>query len=373
MIRKPTIRTGKGVSFSDTRKTAPRTQLRRVSRVNLSDDALPLDFIADHIEDHAARPDGKPPVPCFATSFSLAEVQVLENQNTVVGCPFDKLFGRTMAEIFGSARSLELQPFEGSDNAPSIFALCLSLLKLSLKSLDRLRCALVLNLPVQPGHKQLVPICIDCNDSIRFVEIDSNWVDSIDIGKFDGIRNESDELITEILDYDTIDFSSVIEVFLEGFRDRVTKMLPAIDCRNAQETIFLETCISPSLSDKEQSERSMPVERMIKVMTFLLGSCISTRSKPNACAGELRRYCPFDIVVNDTMQIKSVEMFAGVPSGLGYAIAYMSKAIESLDERFVTFDNYLQGSLSKHQLGDTTMRINSYWFSGGEGRNSSPA
>ncbi|GAB6267017.1 MAG: hypothetical protein STSR0001_24660 [Methanothrix sp.] len=98
----------------------------------------------------------------------------------------------------------------------------------------------------------------------------------------------------------------------------------------------------------------MPVERMIQIVSVLFGRSISTSSKPDACAGELARYGSFDIIVDSAMQIQSFKRFTGVPGSLRYAIAYLSKAIESLDERFIRLDNYLQGSLSKHQLGDTT-------------------
>jgi uncharacterized membrane protein YoaK (UPF0700 family) len=102
----------------------------------------------------------------------------------------------------------------------------------------------------------------------------------------------------------------------------------------------------------------MPVERMIQIVSVLFGRSISTSSKPDACAGELARYGSFDIIVDSAMQIQSFKRFTGVPGSLRYATGYLSKAIESLDKRLVRLDNYLQGSFSKHQSGDTTMIIN---------------
>jgi len=373
MSRKPTVRASKRVSSPDTRESAPRAQLRRVSRVDLSNDALSLDFVADQIKDHATRPNGKPPIPRFATSFSLAEIQVLENQNRVLGSPFNKLLGCTMTEIFSSPRSLKLQPFEGSDDAPSIFTLCLSLPKLSLKSLDSFHCAFVLDFPIKTGHKQLVSICINRDDCVSLVEINSDRIDSADIRKFDGIRDVSDKLVADVLDHNAIDLNSVVKHASKSRGNGIPEMFSTTNCGNAQETVFPETGISTPLSHEEKCKGLSPTERTINTMSIRLGSRISSCCEPDTCTGELRRYSSFDIVVNATMQIKGFKRYARVPSSLGYAIAYLDKAIESLDKRFIAFDNYLQGSLSNHHAGDATMSINNYWLSGGEGSNSSSA
>ena len=366
MNRESTLRAIEGMSLPGPRKTTPRAVLGSVPRIDFSNYALSLDLIAGHIEYHTTRPDGEPSVPSLRSMLALTEIKILEDKNTIIRSPFDQFLRSAIAEILSSTRSLSSQPFEVSNNTSSILSLCLSLSKLSLKSLDRLRSALVLDFPIQAAYKKLVTICIDSHNSVSLVEIDSNWVNPINIRNFNCIGYITNNLVSKILDYDAIDLSGITEFFPKCIRNRVLDVFPAIDCRNAQETIFHETGITPPLSYKKEGKRPMPVERMIQIVSVLFGRSISTSSKPDACAGELARYGSFDIIVDSAMQIQSFKRFTGVPGSLRYAIAYLSKAIESLDERFVRLDNYLQGSLSKHQLGDTTMRINTLRLSGGE-------
>jgi hypothetical protein len=105
---------------------------------------------------------------------------------------------------------------------------------------------------------------------------------------------------------------------------------------------------------------------MINVVPVILGGYIRPGSEPNACACKLTGNDSFDVVVNAPMQIKSFQRFTFVPCSFRYAIAYLSKAIERSGEIFVELDNYLQGSLSKHCIGDTTMNINTLRINGGE-------
>jgi hypothetical protein len=360
------MRANKGVTFPNTCKATPRAILGCVPGINFSDSSLSLNLVVDHVKDHATRPNGEPSIPCLATLLALLKIQVLEHKNAVLRSPFDELLRCTMTEIFGSTRSLNSKPFEGSNNASSIPSLCLMLSKLSLKSLDRLRSAPVLDFPIQAAYEKLISIRINCHDRISLVKINTYRMNPFNFRKFNRVGNIADKLVTKIFDYDAINLSGIAEVFLECFRNTILKVLPAIDGRNAQEVIFRETGISPPLSDKEQSKRSMPVERMLQLMTILLGRSISSGSQPNTCAGKLTGNVAFDIIINSAMQIQSFQRFALVPGSLGYVVAYLSKAIEGLDERFVALDNYLQGSLGKHQLGDTTMMINTLRFSGGD-------
>ncbi len=147
--------------------------------------------------------------------LSLLKIQIFEHKNTVLGSPFDQLLRSAIAEVLGSTRSLSSKPFEGSDNASSIFALCLSKSLLSLKSLDRLRSALVLDSAIQAAYEKLVSVCIDSHDSIGFIEIDTDGVNPFNIGKFNRVSNIANKLVSKILDYDTIDFSGVVEIFFE--------------------------------------------------------------------------------------------------------------------------------------------------------------
>lgn len=366
------MRTRKGVTPPNSRKTAPRAQLRSVLGIYLSDDSLSPNLVADHIEDHATRPDREPSIPCLSAVFSLLKIQILEYKNAILGSPLNEFLGSAVTEILSSTRSLNSQPFESSNNTSSILSLCLSLSERSLKALDGLRSALVLDLPIQAAYEKLVAVCINSGDSISLIEINTNRVNSFNIGKFNCIGYIANKPVSKILDYNAINLSGIAKVLPEGIRNSIFKAFSAIDCENAQKTIFYEIGISPPLSDKEEGKRPMPVERMIHVMTILLGGSISTSSKPDACTGKLARYCSSNIAVDSAMQIKSFKRFAKVPSSLRYAVAYLSKAIESPDERIVSLDNYLQGSLSKHQLEDTTMRINTLLTSGGDGRNFSP-
>ena len=359
------MRTGESMTFPDPSKTASRALLGRVLWIYLSDDTLSLHLVADHIEDHAARPDREPSIPCLRYMLTLTEIKILEYKNAILRSPFDQLLRSAVTEILGSARTLDSQPFEGSNNTPSILSLCLSLSKLSLKSLDRLRSALVLDSSIQSAYKKLISICIYCHNSISLIEIYANRMNALNIGEFSRVSNVANQFASEILDYDAIDLSSVTKFFPEGIRNHVLKVFPAIDCRNAQETIFCEAGISSPLSNKKESKRPMPIKRMIQVVSISPGGGISTSSKSDASAGELTRYDSFDITVDSAMQIKSFKRLAEVPSSLGYAIAYLSEAIESLYERFVILDNYLQSSLGKHQFEGTTMRINTLRISGG--------
>lgn len=365
MNRESAMRAIKRMPLPVSGKTTPRAVLGGVLRINSSNGSLSLNLVADYIEDHTIWPYREPSIPSFAASLAPAEIQILKYKNAVLRSPFDKLLGCTIAEILSSTRSLDSQPFEGSDNTPSILSLCLSLSKFSLESLDRLRSALVLDLPIQATYEKLISICVYSHYSIGFVEVNSHRMNSLNIWKFNRVGNVTNKLVSKILDCDAIDLRGIIIVLHEGIRNHIMKAFSAIDCGNAQKTILHEIGITPPLSNKKESKRSMPVERMIEIMIILFGRCISASSKPDACAGKLARYGSFDIIVDSAMQIKSFQRLAEVPSSFGYAIADLSKAIECFDERFIRLNNYLQGSLNKHQLGDTTMIINTSRISGG--------
>jgi len=207
--REPTIGAIEGMTFPNSGKAAPRAILGSIPRIDLGDDALSLDLIANHIEDHAARPNGKPSIPSFRSMLALPKVKILEHKNTILRSPFDKLLRSAIAEIFSSTRSLSSQPFEDSNYTSSVLSLCLSLSKLSLKSLDRLRCALVLDLSIQAAYKKLIAVCTDCHNGIRLIEINSNRMNSINIRKFNCIGHITNNLVSEILDYDTINFGAL--------------------------------------------------------------------------------------------------------------------------------------------------------------------
>ncbi len=365
MNRETAMRARESMSVPISMKATPGAYLRGILGVNLGYDALSLHLVADHVEDHATRPDREPPIPCLSTVLPLLKIQILEYKNAILRSPFDKLLRSAVTEVFCSTRSLDFQPFEGSSNTSSIFSLCLSLSKLSLESFYCLRSTPVLNFSIQTAYEQLISISINSYNSIGFVEVDSDRMNSFNIRKFNRVGDITNELTTEILDYDTIEFSSIIKLFVERFRDNILKVLSTVDCGNAQNSIPHEVGISSSLSNKEKSKRSMPIERMIQCMSILLSRSISTGSQPNASASKLAGNSSFDNIINSSMQIKSFERFAKIPGSFGYAIAYLSEAIERIDEGFIILDNYLQGFLIKHQLEDTTIRINTLLIYGG--------
>lgn len=300
------MRTRKRVTLPDSRKTAPRAELRRILGIYFSDDSLPPNLVADHVENHATRPNREPSIPCLIAVFSLLKIQILEYKNAILGSPLNEFLGSAVTEILSSTRSLNSQPFEGSNNTSSILSLCLPLSELSLKSLDGLRSALVLDLPIQAANEKLVSVCINSGNSISLIEINTNRVNSFNIGKFNRISYVADKFVSRILDYDAVNLSGIAKVLPEYIRNGIFKVFSAIDCGNAQKTVFHEIGVS-------------------------------------------------------------------LPGSLGYVIAYLSKAIKSLEERFIFLDNYLQGSLGKQQLEDITMRINTLLTCGGDWRNSSPA
>ncbi len=360
------MRTRERMTFPNTSKATPRTSLGCVPRINFSDSPLSLNLVADQVKDHVTRPNREPSIPCFAALLSLLKIQVLKHKNTILRSPLNEFLRSAMTEIFSPASSPALQPFEGSNNAPSIPSLCLMLSKLPLKSLDCLRCALVLDFSIQAAYENLISVCINRHDSISLIQVNSDRMNALNLKKFNRVGDMPNELIPKILDYNAINFCGIAKILSEYLRNRILKMLAAIDCRNAQKSILSETCISSSLPDKEKSERVMPVERMLQLMTILLGRSISSGSQPNACASKLTGNFAFDIIINSAMQIQSFQRLAEVPSSLRYVVAYLSKAIEGLDERFVALDNYLQSSLSKHHRSNTTMTINKYLISGGD-------
>jgi hypothetical protein len=348
MNREIAMRTREGMTFHDTRKTTSRAHLGCVPRINLGNYSFALNLVADHVKYHATRPDREPSIPCLGAMLSLLKIQVFKYKNTILRSPFEKLLRSAATEILGSMRSLDSQLFEGSNNTPSILSLCLPLSKPSLKSFDCLRSAPILDFPIQAAYKKLISICINRNYCISLIEVDSNRMNALDIIELDRISNVTDESISTILDYNTIDLSSIVKGFSECFRHSVLKMLPAIDCRNAEESVFHEAGISPSISNKKKSKRLMPFEGLIKRMTILPGSDISTSSKSDACTSKLTGYLSLDVAIDSSMRIKSFKRFTKVPGSIRDAIAYLSEAIESLDERFIRLDNYLQGSSSKH-------------------------
>ena len=126
MNREITMRTREGMTFPETRKATSGACLRRVSGINLSNDSFSLDLIADHVVDHAAMPNREPSIPCFAAMLSLPEIEILKHKNTILRSPFDKLLRSAVTEILSSTRSLNSQPFEGSNNTSSILSLILS-------------------------------------------------------------------------------------------------------------------------------------------------------------------------------------------------------------------------------------------------------
>ena len=341
--------TRESVSVTAARKTTPRTSLGCVSRINLSGRSFSLDLVVDHLKDHTTRPHGEPSIPGFAALLSLVKIQILKHKNTVLRSPPDELLRCTMTEIFGSAGSPTLQPFEGPNYAVRILTHCLKLSKLTLKSFDCLRGAFVLDLSIQAAYEKLVTICIYSYNRISLIKIDSDRMNTFDFRKFDLVSNVAYKPVTEILDYDTINLKSITEIVFEDIRNRIAEMLSAFYCGNAQESILREIGISTPLTDKEEGIRTMPLERMIQRMPILSGRCIRSGSKSNAGASELAANGSFDAFVNIPMQIESFQRFALVPCSLRNAIADLGKALECLNERFIALDNYLQIPLSKHQ------------------------
>ena len=125
MNRESAMRTSKGMSLPNTRKTTPRAVLGSVPRIDFGNYALSLDLIAGHIEYHTTRPDGEPSVPSLRSMLALTEIKILEDKNTIIRSPFDQFLRNAITEILSSTRSLSSQPFEVSNNTSSILSLCL--------------------------------------------------------------------------------------------------------------------------------------------------------------------------------------------------------------------------------------------------------
>jgi len=258
--REPTIGAIEGMTFPNSGKPHLETILGSIPRIDLGDDALSLDLIANHIEDHAARQTENrlfqaldPCLPCPKLRSSNTRTQFSGAHST------SSLEAQLQKSLVLRDR-LALSRLRTRNYTSSVLSLCLSLSKLSLKSLDRLRCALVLDLSIQAAYKKLIAVCTDCHNGIRLIEINSNRMNSINIRKFNCIGHITNNLVSEILDYDTINFGGITKCIFECFRNRITKVLPTINRRNAQETVLSKTSISAPLSNKEKSEWPMPIE-----------------------------------------------------------------------------------------------------------------
>ena len=366
MVGVTAVRTRKGMSRSGSKQSTSGTGLRRVGGIDLGGFPLPSDFVGRELPDHTAGPDREPPVQGFGPLLLslllllLREREVFKDEHTVLRGPFDKLLGCTMTEVPGSPRSLERQPFEGTNNASRVLSLCLLRFEFRLKPGVRLARSGVEYSSVQSGDEQSSPVRVYGNDRIRLVEIDPHRDDSRSIRDLERHANVPDEGVPVGNNNDTVDGCDVGERVLEHLGDVVSEMFPPADSPYRQRSVRLEPSVTSSRPDEEESVWGLPTERAGDLMPVLPGRHIRPGSEPDRGAGELTRKDAFDRGVFGLVQTKSIERLAGIVCRGRNLIADAGKHIERLPEVLIRFNDHMQRLLDKHLYPIATKEL-SIW------------
>lgn len=370
MIGVTTVRTGEGMTRTDTKQSTSRAHLRGVGRVDGSYGAFPGYLVGSEGSNHAPGPDRQTSVQCFGTLPCLTrrELEVFEDEDAVLGCPFDELLGRTMTEVPGSPRLLERQPFEGTNHASRVLPLCLLRFEFDLKPGCGLARSGVEYSSMQSGDEQGSPVGVYGNNRVGLVEIDANGDDSRGIRDFERNANVSDDAAFAEGHDNAIDLYSRREGVLECLWNRVSKSLSPGDRPYRHLPIGLERRIATALPDEKESMWCLPVERLSNRMSILSGGNVRPGREPNCGARQLAGYNAFDGMVFGLMQTKSIERLSRIKCGGRDVVADLSKRIERLREVWVILDDHLHRLLDKHLCSIDTKRLTMYRTSGGGGQ-----
>ncbi len=353
-----------------------RAYLRGVRRIDSVDDAFSGYFVGSEGSDHASGPYRETVVQGFGTFLRrlslMREREVFEDEHAVLRSPFDKLFGCAMTEVPGSPRSLERQPFEGTNNTSRVCSLCLLRFKFDLKPGSGLARSDVEHFSVQPRDEQSSSIGVYRNNGVGLVEIDAYRDDSRHVWNFQRHRDVTDETIAANGNDNAVGLYSRRESFPEHFRHGVAKMLSTGNRPYRQSSVLPEGCVSPSLPDEKESVWSLPVKRAMDRVPVFSSRHVCPGGEPDGSTGKLTRNGAFCRRVDGPVQTKSIERRSGIVCSWGNPIADFRERIKRFPEVAIRFDNHLHRLLDKHLYNIITKRTSMYSFSGGETRNSSP-
>jgi len=337
------------MSRTVTEQAASGTHLGCVSRVDLLYDSLSGDFLGCKCKHHASWPCGKSPVQGSRTFHPLLELQILKDENAVIRCPLYEFLGSAMTEIRCPPRPLALQPFDDTNHASGVLAICLLLRKFLLEPGNCLSGSGVEDASTQSGDEQTMSICINGNDGVRLVKVNPHRDDAVCVRNVKRDCNVPNEMIFVRHDDHAVDLDGVGEGRSEIIRNGILEFLSPCNRPDGHRPIRFQVCVPASLSNEEEGPGRLPPKRMCGFMSLLSGGDIRASSDPDSSAGELAGDCPFDGRVDALVQCKRLKRLAEVPCGRRDTIADIRERIERLPEIWIVFDGDLHGSLDKHQ------------------------
>src|SRR5437763_10805602 len=106
MVHVAAVRTGKGMTFTNTAQPTARAILARISRIDLCNlDPAFLCLVLNARADESALPQAHATTQSASSNLAdlgLRKVQILKDQHSILRCPLDKLFGSLLREGAGT-------------------------------------------------------------------------------------------------------------------------------------------------------------------------------------------------------------------------------------------------------------------------------
>jgi hypothetical protein len=305
-------------------------------------------------------------VPSTAASFTLPEVQVFKDKNTILWGKSNQPFRGSMAEIPSAAGLLPLQMFETPRHRFGALVFYLSGFKLPLQPLDGFPVSLILYPPFKPTDKEFLVININGNQSISLIEVNTDWEDTLHIWNFNGKGNIADKFIVFSLYCHAVYFFGISQHCLKVAGDGIGKAFPASYRPDRKQAILPEVSIPTSLTNKKQGKRVLELNRPFELMPIAFSGNISPSDETNSSAGELARKAALNRVVNSFVQRECFERFTAIPAYWRYLISNFGKHLERCLKVAIRLYNYLSSAVANHQEYLTTILYYRQIFSGKE-------
>jgi len=336
-------------------EAAPGAYLRGIPGVNQGYLPLTFNLIPREGKEHSPWPGMKPSIPSTATSFTLTKVEVLKDQDAVLGCPLYQPLRGSMAEVLGAAGLFALQMFEGPGNGLSALTLYLTGLKPLLEPLYCLTSSLIFNPSLKAGDKKFLTIRINSNQGISLVEVYANRKDAGCSWNFNSEGNIANKLAILNPYRDAVYLLGISQHRFEVIGNGIAKALPTGYRPDRKGAILLEVGIPAALANKEQGERAFELDRSLELMSAALGSNIGPGNEPDSSAGKLTGQLALDRVISSLVKDKGFKRLTTVPAYWRNPVGNIGKCLKGCLEVGIRLYNYLSSALTIHQEYATTI------------------
>lgn len=330
------------------------------------DYATTFDFVADEVQQHSSWPSVESPVPSSAPTFTLSPFHFLKDSNTVLWTPLDELLGCSVAEVLGSSCLLALKPFEDTDDAFSVLALCLSLGEFSLQSLDGLVSSLVECASLDTRNEEFSVSVIYGDYDVGFVKVNTDWPDTFDLIYLSFDTDITYEFAVPFFNDHAIYTDGIIESGPEVIWDMVVEMFSALNRPYTQRPILSEVCIPATFTDEEKCKGGFELEGGFDFVVIRASRKIRCSSQTYCRACQLGINTSFDLPIGFLMQRQCLKGLTAIETSSGYVITDSGKLIKGFSQPWVIFDYHLNRSFAHHTYIFTTKCLNTLINSGGE-------